>query len=149
LAEGEKMKEIKFLKEFKQKIRLGSKTKTRRPLKPQPYNVECQEGWANCGKYEFPFGEIGDVINAVYSDGDTDEIRITDVRVERVQDISDDDVKAEGVKGERIGPCQNGMFYRLYRSCFGKIWDSIYGREIYCWNNNPYVWVIEFERIEP
>lgn len=63
-------------------------------------------------------------------------LKITDVRVERLQDISDEDAKAEGVKTE----------YGSYRHGFIQLWKSINGEE--SWNANPWVWVIEFERIE-
>lgn len=65
---------------------------------------------------------------------------ITGVRVERLQDISDADASAEGCKisSMQSGDCLSDMFARL--------WKSIYGEE--SWEANPWVWVIEFERME-
>lgn len=65
---------------------------------------------------------------------------ITGVRVERLQDISDADASAEGCKisSMQSGDCLSDMFARL--------WKSIYGDE--SWQANPWVWVIEFERME-
>ncbi|EKN5141674.1 TPA: hypothetical protein ACHW2M_004555 [Yersinia enterocolitica] len=65
---------------------------------------------------------------------------ITGVRVERLQDISDADASAEGCKisSMQSGECLSDMFARL--------WKSIYGDE--SWQANPWVWVIEFERME-
>ncbi|HEI6714200.1 TPA: hypothetical protein SJ157_000044 [Yersinia enterocolitica] len=65
---------------------------------------------------------------------------ITSVRVERLQDISDADASAEGCKisSMQSGECLSDMFARL--------WKSIYGDE--SWQANPWVWVINFERME-
>ncbi len=63
-------------------------------------------------------------------------LRVTDVRVERLQDIDDEGVIAEGLE---IG------------DAFDELWDSALkksDRDRYGWNVNPYVWVIEFERCE-
>ncbi|HHW4124618.1 TPA: morphogenetic protein [Yersinia enterocolitica] len=65
---------------------------------------------------------------------------ITGVRVERLNDISDADASAEGCKisSMQSGECLSDVFSRL--------WKSIYGDE--SWQANPWVWVIEFERME-
>lgn len=62
-------------------------------------------------------------------------LRVKDVRVERLQDIDDDGVAAEGIE---IG------------APFDDLWDGTIKKSdipIYGWNANPWVWVIEFERI--
>lgn len=59
-------------------------------------------------------------------------LKVTDVRIEQVQDISEEQAKKEG--------CSN---FPSYRGHFEEIWDSIYQN----WKENPYVWVIEFEVI--
>lgn len=70
-------------------------------------------------------------------------LEITDVRVERLHDIGEEDAKAEGATPAtyRITPPE-----AVYRVGFGDIWRSIYGDEN--WHSNPWVWVIEFKRIE-
>lgn len=65
---------------------------------------------------------------------------ITGIRVERLQDISDVDAAAEGCK---ISDMEHGE--RL-SDVFARLWKSIYGAE--SWQANPWVWVIEFERME-
>ncbi|MEL5403214.1 hypothetical protein PTQ96_11025 [Serratia ureilytica] len=70
-------------------------------------------------------------------------LEITAVRVERLNDISEEDAKAEGVAPSQhiITPPE-----ALYRVGFLKLWQSIYGEE--SWGANPWVWVIEFRRLE-
>jgi hypothetical protein len=66
-------------------------------------------------------------------------LEITNRRVERVQDITEEDAMAEGV-GRIAGLGE-------YRQCFKNLWDSINKKRDYGWDTNPYVWVIEFKRI--
>ena len=67
-------------------------------------------------------------------------LEITNVRVERLKSISDGDAIREGCSTTdmKSGDCVADVFARL--------WASIYGDE--SWNSNPWVWVIEFKRIE-
>ncbi|BEA10517.1 TPA: hypothetical protein ACUK8L_000530 [Escherichia coli] len=67
-------------------------------------------------------------------------LKITDVRVERLNSISEEDAKAEGVPTEC---CVIGYKHFLG---FRSLWKAIYGDE--SWQANPWVWVIEFKRIE-
>ncbi|TGI07930.1 hypothetical protein E5S40_21440 [Escherichia coli] len=70
-------------------------------------------------------------------------LEITDVRVERLHDMSEADAKAEGATPAtyKITPPE-----AVYRVGFGDIWRGIYGQEN--WLSNPWVWVIEFKRIQ-
>ncbi|ARW95313.1 hypothetical protein VKQ53_26590 [Escherichia coli] len=70
-------------------------------------------------------------------------LEITDVRVERLRDMSEADAKAEGATPAtyKITPPE-----AVYRVGFGDIWRSIYGQDN--WLSNPWVWVIEFKRIQ-
>ncbi|EMG5738639.1 morphogenetic protein [Yersinia enterocolitica] len=73
------------------------------------------------------------------------DLLITGVRVERLNDISEQDARAEGVKAWR-GPAEELVGGKL---AFFELWDSIYGqKEGENWQANPWVWVIEFERME-
>lgn len=87
-------------------------------------------------------------------------LEIIDVRVERIQDISDEDILAEGPPGIGIVPMNIAMLLtgtdnwedcemELRHSCFSELWDSIYAKRGFPWDSNPWVWVIEFERLEP
>jgi hypothetical protein len=73
-------------------------------------------------------------------------LEITDIRVERVQGISEADAKAEGV-----GMYPSGLTawkdFIPYVSEFKRLWDSINADRGYGWDVNPWVWVIEFKNI--
>lgn len=102
-------------------------------------------------------------------------LRVTDVRVERLQDMTEDDVIDEGAEpliqcpnehrvydgsGSLIGMCWNedccsggcNFISKSYGELFGEmVWDSTVkpaDREKYGWAANPFCWVIEFERCE-
>jgi len=66
-------------------------------------------------------------------------LEITNVRVERLQDISNKDIESEGA-------C--GMACVTHRLTFKQLWDSINSKRGYSWESNPWVWVVEFERIK-
>ncbi|HCM9139977.1 TPA: hypothetical protein ACY3IC_002238 [Enterobacter cloacae] len=64
-------------------------------------------------------------------------LEITDVRVERLNDISEEDARSEGISGSSA---------RDVKEAYAALWRSIYGSD--SWQTNPWVWVIEFNRIE-
>ena len=126
------MKELKFTPELEQACLDGIKTQARRPRTHQ-----------NC-----PYGEIGThfLIRGV-------EFEITNIRVERVQDITEEDARAEGIIdggclncGESE-PCNCGNPLPDARDLFIYLWDFIYADK-YPWYSNPWVWVIEFRRVK-
>lgn len=79
-------------------------------------------------------------------------LEITNVRVERLQDISEEDAKAEGVTTESQHGTLNGEPATLqpmtHRQAFVWLWDSINGKRV-PWSSNPWVWVVSFRRITP
>ncbi len=74
-------------------------------------------------------------------------LRVTDVGIERLQDIRHCDIEKEGIISEPVGsPERINPFF-----VFKKLWDSTIKKsdiDRYGWNANPWVWVIEFERLE-
>ena len=64
-------------------------------------------------------------------------LKVTSVRVERLQDITEEGIRAEGITEE---------FPPIARDNFQELWDST--TKEYRWRLNPYVWVISFERCE-
>jgi len=178
----------------------GSKTQTRRVVKPQPAPWGQHGGWQLPGFcasddkgfrhgapiFKCPYGKPGDRLwvreafaridgqtrpwietdyRATYKHGDrlgdtlgikkrwTPSIHmprhasritleITSVRVERLQDISESDAMAEGVKNSLH--LSGGRFAR---ENFEHLWWSINGEG--SWEANPWVWVVEFKKVTP
>ena len=101
-------------------------------------------------------------------------LEIIDIRVERVQDITEDDAKAEGVPSDDYFPMDkiycpecngNGLVNGLgaglgvipdcdctncdtFKKRFKNLWDSINEKRGFSWKLNLWVWVIEFKRID-
>lgn len=88
-------------------------------------------------------------------------LEITDVRVERLRDISDAGAIAEGFEGElcdhldpesmRIGctDCMNSGWLAPPWVGFHLAWDELNAKRGFGWETNPWVWVVEFKRHEP
>lgn len=87
-------------------------------------------------------------------------LEITGVRVERVQDITDEDAIAEGVElieggmnpGDFSGCWRNydrresAEYWNSPRESFHSLWEWIHGDG--AWDLNPWVWVVEFRRVQ-
>lgn len=70
-------------------------------------------------------------------------LKVTDVRAERLHNLTTRDAKKEGITVETDN---SGM---AHKAAFMRLWDSTIKKSdigTYGWNNNPWVWVIEFER---
>lgn len=111
---------------------------------------------------ECPFNRVGNACygyKAQYTTGGDDDIkwrpsihmpkeaarlflRVTDVRVERVQDILCNDMIKEGVIPKTV---KGGQWQQWQREYFAPLWDSISAKRGHSWASNPWVWVIEFE----
>lgn len=75
-------------------------------------------------------------------------LEITEIRVERLQDISEEDAREEGILlSERsIYPESNWPeFPTSYKDGYEHLWESIHGSG--SWDVNPYVWCISFKRV--
>ena len=70
-------------------------------------------------------------------------LEITEVRVERLQEISEEDARAEGVRpvNEQV------ELLGEYRIGYVKLWDSLNAKRGLGWDKNPWVWVIGFKRV--
>jgi hypothetical protein len=71
-------------------------------------------------------------------------LEVLKIRVERLQDISQDDAKAEGVSFDMGIKWQSKDDTTI--GLFGELWDSINEARGFGWNANPWVWVVEFKR---
>lgn len=85
-------------------------------------------------------------------------LKITDIRVERLQDITEEDARAEGILEFSL-TASNGTT-KLYgyrpdlpemaytaKEAFHDLWDSINKERGFGWDIDPWVWVISFERV--
>jgi hypothetical protein len=79
---------------------------------------------------------------------------VLDVRIERLQDISEEDARAEGVEqcggfmttwGCWMNYGKSGPSCKTARESFYTLWISVYGAE--SWAANPWVWVTKFKRV--
>ncbi|HDY8008063.1 TPA: hypothetical protein ACGUOU_000655 [Vibrio vulnificus] len=72
-------------------------------------------------------------------------LKVTDVRIERVQDITEEQAIKEGInKHHQIPAFKSPIGYHTSPAyAYEELWNSIYGN----WDENPYVWVVEFEVI--
>lgn len=88
-------------------------------------------------------------------------LEVVDVRVERLQDISEEDAKAEGVlkfSDYHLGPSQRiaeddekrdrTQGSHPYTIAFASLWDSINFNRGFGWINNQWLWVITFKRVK-
>lgn len=71
-------------------------------------------------------------------------LEITDIRVERLQDISEEDAIAEGCESTATLTSDGLDYTGLYaQEHFSHLWQSIYGEE--SWDSNPWVWCVSFK----
>lgn len=75
-------------------------------------------------------------------------LEITGIKVERIQDISEQDILAEGVTVDRVAQWCNVHWSDMptLHHAWRVLWESING--LGSWERNPWVWVIEFKRLE-
>lgn len=118
------------------------------------YKASCNEDYAS---------DIGKWLPSIHMPKEAARIflKVTDVWAERLQDITSEQAKNEGVNLNSGTPfpkvtardchgAQEGL--STYQSKFVILWDSTVKKQDldkYCWKANPWVWVIEFERVMP
>jgi hypothetical protein len=72
-------------------------------------------------------------------------LEITAVKVERLQSISEADARAEGTQEPSLMPTIGACWSE--RDAYARLWESINGPG--SWAANPWVWVVEFRRVQP
>ncbi|MDR4483867.1 MAG: hypothetical protein R3B95_11750 [Nitrospirales bacterium] len=143
-------KPLKFIKQTRKASLDGRKTQTRRPIDPQPDVFPCtwnlhewpsseafrRDAWRFC-----PYGWPGDVFQI----GGVDFV-ITNVRPDRLQNITEEDAKADGVTVPLDAVMAAAVVHDTpARLEFWHLWISIYGVE--SMKLNPWVWVITYYRV--
>lgn len=82
-------------------------------------------------------------------------LEVVSVRVERLQEINQEDAKAEGITpiGHRPASegctqhADNSLMRDCYKCAFKVLWNKINGKSGSTWDRNEWVWVIEFKRV--
>ncbi len=86
-------------------------------------------------------------------------LKVKSIRVERLQDITEEDARREGIKSYWAEPHRDVAPFigtakeigedlcSTRREAFQQLWDFLNSKRGYGWDLNPWVWVIEFERI--
>ena len=82
------------------------------------------------------------VPNGVFREASRITLEITDIRCQRLQDISEEDAIAEGVVCPRLG-----TYGMNHETVFRDLWDSIANPGAK-WDDAPWVWAISFKRVE-
>ncbi len=162
---------IIFNAEMVKAILEGRKTQTRRVIKPQPSVTSSgNDFFIKLGyKEKCPYGQVGDRLWVKESFRPSEDIKwksprfmprqssritleITDVRVERLQEISIKDMIAEGLKTKawRNEDVKNDLSIQ-----FQELWDKINTKKFHVlpinkhplsWDSNPWIWCLTFKR---
>lgn len=74
-------------------------------------------------------------------------LEVVNIRAEKVQDISEADAIAEGWEKRPDITHNLQVHEEAARDWFMDLWDSINGKK-YPWSSNPWVWVVEFRRVQ-
>ena len=144
----------------------GRKTQTRRVMKPQPHCPSVFEAgpghfapagadWGGDG-WHCPYGQPGDRLE-IWEDREPPHLvgygEVVSVRVERLQDISEEDAAAELGLEEIATGVWTGLDgkwpdTRDPLADFCELWDTI-AKPGAKWDDNPFVWCVEFRRVTP
>ena len=164
------MKSISFNDEMVRAILEGRKSQMRRPVKGlQGYthisgSQDSERSWkffsedGSYAKIDCPYGKVGGLLSVR---GTTINLEITNIRVERVQEISPEDAIREGAREfldlppsspygqddrwSMGSPTRTGQCLGSPIMAFANAWNSIYEKKGFGWHVNPWAWVIEFK----
>ena len=82
-------------------------------------------------------------------------LKVTDIKVQRLQDITEREVLKEGIKryhfNMNMPDAYGDTLYTDHKLAFKTLWNSTVNKkdiDVYGWDADPYVWIIEFQRIE-
>ena len=143
ILDGSKTQTRRIAKEFNEMPNLDGILRRFPNQEGCPYGTPgdrlwVRETWAVQHEYDaFLTKRIGDLIL----------LEITDVRVQRLLEISEEDARAEGIDLQGFQSLTEGIAGREHRIKFHGLWESIHGPG--SWEVNPWVWAITFRRLEP
>ncbi len=107
----------------------------------------CYMYRASCEDNEYPSADTWHPSMHMPKEAARIWLKITDVHVERLQDITSEQIRKEGAEVEEPyilnGEEKRYAFANLWNSTIKKSDINLYG-----WDANPFVWVVEFERCE-
>ena len=131
------------------KVRDGSKSQTRRLVKEDDYtwrNALSLEISSVCDQYNRLKWKVGKTYAIQSGRGKKGDgrFRITKIRKETLQSITEADARAEGVRKLYIGYRWDANEATL---SFKQLWNSIHKKSGTRWEDNPEVWVLEIENV--
>lgn len=167
------IKPILFNTEMVRAILDGRKSCTRRVVKPQPtarYGAQCikppyqpgdilyvRETWKRAlnGYYYYEDWQRDDIADitkwkpSIHMPKEAARIwlRVTDVRVERLQEINAEGIRNKGISSMAVHVGDMEIALKEWKN----LWNSTVKKSdinCYGWDANPWVWIIEFERCE-
>jgi hypothetical protein len=74
-------------------------------------------------------------------------LEVVRTRVQKLREINDDDAIREGISALLGPPIYEQYFACERRTAFKEIWNMINAKRGYSWENNPWVWVVYFEKL--
>lgn len=127
----------------------GCENEAERRLHDKKKEHGCYMYRASCEDNEYPSADTWHPSIHMKKDIARIWLKVTDVRVERLQDITGLSVQKEGIELDPKECASKFDFITELFLLFQKLWDSTIKKsdlDRYGWDTNPYVWVIEFER---
>lgn len=116
------------------------------PMKPKETYLNEPIYAIHRGGYNYKIGDPGRWFPSIHMPrwACRTVVEITEIRVERLHDISPSDALAEGIFCPEVGYAQHGD--RAPVLLYGFLWESINGKG--SWAVNPWVWVVSFRNVK-
>lgn len=127
----------------------GCEHEAERRLHDKKKEHGCYMYRASCEDNEYPSADTWHPSIHMKKDIARIWLKVTDVRVEQLQDITEVGIRKEGIEVEPNECAGKFDFISELFLLFQRLWDSTVKKsdlDCYGWNANPWVWVIEFER---
>jgi hypothetical protein len=112
---------------------------------------EAAKAWIKLNAYR---GQEGTTVPAIHMPRWASRItlEVTDVRIERLHQLTALDAFAEGIQGAGDGGFQSDAAGHHYSAdpveAFAGLWESLTGPHGYGWDANPFCWIVNFRRLE-